>query len=94
VSGREPGPGAQRLGRTEPIDGADLGDQDGGDGGADPVDRLDRPVAQPYVASITTSGSGPASATAAAIANGSFATRVVESFSPAALMRTTTERRR
>ena len=43
---------------------------------------------------MTTSGSGPASATAAAIANGSFATRTLESFSPVALMRTITERRR
>jgi hypothetical protein len=42
------------------------------------------------VASITTSGSGPASA----IANGSFATRVADSFSPLALMRTITDRRR
>jgi hypothetical protein len=41
-----------------------------------------------------TSGSGPASATAAAIANGSFATRPVASFSPVALIRTTTKRRR
>jgi pimeloyl-ACP methyl ester carboxylesterase len=41
------------------------------------------------VASTTTSGSGPASATAAAIANGSFATRVA-SLSPLALMSTTT----
>ena len=49
---------------------------------------------QPYVASITTSGSGPASATTAATANGSFATRTHESFSPVALIRTTTERRR
>jgi hypothetical protein len=46
------------------------------------------------VASTTTSGSGPASATAAAIAIGSLSTRTLESFSPAALIRTTTERRR
>jgi hypothetical protein len=43
---------------------------------------------------MTTSGSGPASATAAAMANGSLATRVVESFSPVALTRTITDRRR
>jgi hypothetical protein len=46
------------------------------------------------VASITTSGTGPASATAAAIANGSFATRTDDNFSPSALLRTITERRR
>jgi hypothetical protein len=46
------------------------------------------------MASITTSGSGPASATAAAIANGSFATRTLERFSPAELTRTITERQR
>jgi hypothetical protein len=46
------------------------------------------------VASTTTSGSGPASAIAAAIATGSFATRVADSFSPAAFMRTITDRRR
>jgi hypothetical protein len=36
----------------------------------------------------------PASATAAAIANGSLRIRTLESLSPVALMRTTTERRR
>jgi hypothetical protein len=39
-------------------------------------------------------GSGPASPTAAAIAIGSLAIRTLESFSPVALTRTTTERRR
>jgi hypothetical protein len=46
------------------------------------------------VASITTSGSGPASATAAAIANGSFGTRAELNFSPALFFRTITDRRR
>jgi len=46
------------------------------------------------VASTTTSGFGPASATTAAIATGSLGIRTLESFSPAAFMRTITERRR
>jgi hypothetical protein len=46
------------------------------------------------VASTTTSGSEPASATAAAIANGSLGIRTLESLSPVALNRTITERRR
>jgi hypothetical protein len=46
------------------------------------------------VASITTSGLGPASVTAAAIATGSLSTRTTDNRSPAALIRTTTDRRR
>jgi hypothetical protein len=53
-----------------------------------------QPVDDPIPASITTSGSGPASATTAAIAKGSFGTRTEPNFSPSPFFRTITERRR
>ena len=43
--GSEPGPGTQRRRGSEPGDVPDLSDQDRGHRGADPVDGLDRPIA-------------------------------------------------
>src|SRR4029453_4226164 len=49
---------------------------------------------QPWVASRTTSGSGPALASSSDSATGSLSTRTVWSASPSPVMRTITERRR